>query len=257
MNSRYFFILVLFFFGCEEIADIKFPYTEPRIVIEGIISDNPEANYIKISRTTDFDDSVNYRPVSNAIVRVSDDNNNIVEAEYFEDGLYLFDLIGKENHHYSLYVNIDDEIFEAQTEIIPCGTIDSTAVLYSEESFFKDEGYYMKLYINRVSDYHRWRVTNMDSISEFEKEILLIPGYVSDDFFELPYAFKKGDTILVEMMSVTRDAYEFLDNVSVMTSNLSDVLNLKTENPQGNISNNAIGFFYGSSISSIQVVIDE
>ena len=46
--------LSLFFLGCEEIIEVELENSEPQIVIEAVVSDNPQNNRVIITKSTDF-----------------------------------------------------------------------------------------------------------------------------------------------------------------------------------------------------------
>lgn len=255
MKKYIFYILLLLLTACQELIDINFKESDPRIMIEGYYSNDSLSNYVRVSRTTDFTDDKISIPVENADIQIRISARTIDNIDFVNNGYYSISAQGQINEEFEIIVNINDTLYRAESEILPTGTIDSAEVIFYEESVLKERGYYVKLYTNRTTEYHRWRVIRKNGISEVMDDILLTPGYVNTSFFELPYMFELGDTVLVEMMSLNEEAFQYLDQLGLYVNNLNDLLNYKTENPKGNFSNNALGLFYGTSIAKKEIII--
>jgi len=85
------FAIVLFSFlglSCEDVIDINLNSVEPRVVIEGIITNGGDRPTVRISKTDDYFRPGNYTPVSEAIVTITDDAEHSFDFTEIEPGIY-------------------------------------------------------------------------------------------------------------------------------------------------------------------------
>ncbi|WP_293908279.1 DUF4249 domain-containing protein [Sphingobacterium sp. UBA5670] len=104
-------IIPLFLFllaSCEKEIDIDLNNSDPQIVIEGAITDQPGPYYVKISKSVNFSEPNSYPPVSGAYVTITDNNGNIDVLTEIEAGLYQTNTtLGIPGNTYNLNVSID------------------------------------------------------------------------------------------------------------------------------------------------------
>lgn len=80
----YFIISLFFLAGCIEDYDLKLPDTEPRLVVEGLITNHPGPYYIRLTKSKigdftspDEEYTDNAEPVMDAMVIITDDSNQV------------------------------------------------------------------------------------------------------------------------------------------------------------------------------------
>lgn len=118
--------------GCVDQVSFSLTAEELPVIIEGVITDQPGPDTIKITRAYPVDG--NYHPragVDGAVVRISDDAGNEDELTGISGGYYVTNtLVGTIGHTYKLSgVLADGTTFESTTEeMAPAGSIDS--ILY-------------------------------------------------------------------------------------------------------------------------------
>jgi hypothetical protein len=65
--------LILLSYSCEEVINVDLNSADPKIVIEGTITDQPGPYTVSITKTTDYYNPSSYPAVSGAQVRLVDD----------------------------------------------------------------------------------------------------------------------------------------------------------------------------------------
>ena len=82
-------LVILTAMGCENVIDLKLKNTEPRIVIEGFISDHIGESRFVITKTTDYFNPSFFPYVSGALVIISDDIGSVDTLVDNLRGVYL------------------------------------------------------------------------------------------------------------------------------------------------------------------------
>lgn len=118
---------MIFVAGCSEPVDLKVGLTDPKVVIDGYISDQLKQQEIALSFSSTFYHTGNSiflpLPIRFAIVKVTDDLNNEYTFTHSEDGVYLSEPFRAENERsYKLSVNVEGELFESTFEALPEST---------------------------------------------------------------------------------------------------------------------------------------
>jgi len=113
INKKIFILLAIFplISGCIENFDFDADSVGGQLVVEGLITDQNELQQIRLSRTFDFDTTVN-QFVDNAIVSVSDDMGNVYNFTNAGNGMYISDeLVGAIGRSYKLSFRTSDGNF--------------------------------------------------------------------------------------------------------------------------------------------------
>ncbi|MEX2234191.1 MAG: DUF4249 family protein, partial [Cyclobacteriaceae bacterium] len=107
--------------SCEEATELDLTQAPPRIVIEALLTNKPESQSVKVSRSTDFYGSGQTPRVDNATVTISDDTG--LEFTFIHNprnhpdsmGIYIpeKDFSGEIGKTYTLHVNVDGGLYEA------------------------------------------------------------------------------------------------------------------------------------------------
>ena len=67
--------------------------------------------------------------------------------------------------------------------------------------------------------------------------------------------YKTGDTAVIELYSLTRDAFSYIETV-IQAENIDPIVAAPPANVPTNISNGALGYFLLSSRQSIEIIIE-
>lgn len=262
-------ILALLLYGCEEEVDIDLDKIEPKIVVEGLVSDDSSKTpYVKLSLSTDYFNRESPEAVNNALVVITEDDVLIDTLLETSPGNYEAQKIkiGKYNSDYSLFIKtMEGEVYEASGKLYPVAPLDSLTVNYREETAFSydKDGYYVTINFQEpAATYDFYRLFFYLNDEQYDPEELI---YASDDLANGQYISNiefsefvvfPGDTITVESHSLTEQYYTFLSSLDE-NQNAGDLFDTPPANIQGNLSNGAFGYFVTSSISSITIIIEE
>jgi hypothetical protein len=249
--------------SCEDVIKVNLNNVAPRLVIEGVISDQPGQSKFEISKTVYFFNPSIFPSVSGAEVIVADNLGNIDTLRESQPGIYTADsLIGAVGRTYIANVTIDSVTYSASSQMEHTIAIDSLRTEYqpgggigSEE----DEGYKLLVYFSdrpNVDDWARIRIVKNDS---------LLAGYfLYDDQFsdgnniEYEYfdrVFTLGDTLKVDILSMDEPVYDYFYSLySVVAGTDGSEPQLAPANPNSNWSNDALGYFGAFSVSSDTVI---
>lgn len=249
--------------SCEEVIEIDLNSSDPQIVIEGIVTDQPGPYTIEITKTTDYYNPGEYPTVSGAIVTISDGTGNFEILTETESGIYQADsLQGYPGRTYSLSVEIDSEIYEASSKMPVALEIDRLDTRYVQAAI-GDDGRYDLICNFRdtpgIEDYCRLKVYKND---EEESGYFLYNGRLSDgnlvryDRFHIE-EIEENDMLRVDLLTIDKDVYEYY-------STLNDVLATDPRglgstdvpaNPNSNISGDALGYFGAYTIRTDSIIV--
>ena len=257
-----FIAISLIFSSCEEVIDLKLDTTQPRLVIQGNIYDQPGPYFITLSQTIEFDDISNYPPVSNAFIVISDNHGSVDTLTEKSPGTYVTSTLkGTPGYEYSLKVVTENGMYEAFSIMPNAVNIDS---IYTEENRFGGElqtAIKFKDPANIKNYYHVKQVTNNKAKSGFYT--------VSDELFDgLDINFSiatrgdgpgtsqdedellPGDSITVWLECVDEGVYDYFRTAGGDMSQSAS-----PTNPLSNISNGAFGYFNACAVRSESMVV--
>ena len=97
LNIFYVFIAfqLLLLSSCEDVIEIKLKNTDPVIVIEAIITDEPEPCQVKITKSTDYFNPSDYDLINEAIVTIANNDGKKDTLDYTDKGYYYSNNISK------------------------------------------------------------------------------------------------------------------------------------------------------------------
>ncbi len=261
-------LFVVVFMGCQKIIEVPLNNARPRLVVDGLITDKPGPYYIKISTSGDYYKLGETPRVEDAVVAISDSegNKDILVPVSNQKGLYqTTTLQGVAGRTYYLKIQYNGQVYEATSYMhpIPAKSIVLSRIDYVEGDVFRKKGYYLYFDINlkkQNSDVSYWRVfvSKNDSLYNGPNDYLL-----GDDRFlkdklkdlELPYNFEPRDTVHIEMHSLDQFHSDYYNQLQQLLFNDGGLFSPPPVNPSGNISNQALGLFRASSITSTQIII--
>lgn len=269
-NAFYTFLLIsIIFTSCEEVVTPDLNDIEPALVVEGLVSDDPNRTpYVILTYSSNYFGDEEPKPVENALVVITEDGLLVDTLQETSLGYYETQKInvGKHNSEYALFIqDTDGEIYEAVGRLNPVAQLDSLSVNYREETpfFYEEDGYYVTINFQEpgaTTDFYRIFFYLGDEQYD-ERELIYASdelangAYVSNiEFTE--YVVFEGDTVLVEMHSLTEEHYTFLSTLDENQSS-GDLFDTPPANIEGNISNGAFGYFATSAITQKTIIIEE
>lgn len=243
--------------SCTELIDIKLDDSEVRLVIEGEITNEPARHAVKITRSANYFSNEPAPRVTGAIVSITDGENSHILIEE-EPGLYLTepDVFGTPGKTYQLTVLTNGMEYTAISEMKQVMPIDS---IQFRRSVRDEKNYEVLLFAQEPEtpgDFYLWRSYRNDSLLtdsiskvDFQSDILINGSYLNGYPVHQVEA-TPGDEITLEMLSVPEDYFLFVITLMIETQWRGGPFDGPPANIQGNISNNALGFFVAYSKTS-------
>jgi len=257
----YFYLYIIaicaLFASCEEVIDIDLNEADPRLVIEAQLSDLGTEQRIRVSRTVAFTESINSRPVEDALVTVTDNRGRVFNFDYEENGYYVnrnFRPVATRS--YDLLVNVEGERYESSCEMPPYVEVDSVGVL--EETIFGDNYYFATFKFQdpaNVANYYKYDMSINSAAFRFASALndrfndgLYVTHQVSDQNTDIV----PGDSVVVRRYCVDRRVYEYWNEFQSTNPGTA-----APGNPTSNISNNALGYFSVASVKEFGIRVPD
>ncbi|GHB53828.1 DUF4249 domain-containing protein [Persicitalea jodogahamensis] len=277
--------------SCEDAINIKTETGPTELVVDGWITNKPGPQTVRLTLSAAYFDNSPARPALGAEVTVIDDKGTVYAfTDANGKGIYTWApksdtvALGRVGGKYALQIRYDGEEYAATNEIKRVPKIDSLA--YEEESFpinppeGPKDGYLAQFYARDfvgLNDTYWIRPlkggkpygTDPGNIS-LVYDASFSPGSPSDGLvfiqplrqsINVNQLFSAGDTVGVELHSITLESYYFLFQVRQETTN-GGIFAVPPANIPTNISNKnangkkALGFFGASAVSRAETVID-
>ena len=301
--KRYYYILFVFLFSCEDIINPDLPTNEPILVVDAWINNLEEIQVIKLSKTQNYLDSNSPVPVVGATVFIYDENLTHFNFTEANDGEYIwtpdsvFKNIGVEGTKFYLSVSYEGKNIFSESQLNRTSVIDSVnfvrgqvpedsyyAEFWSREEEGVGDAYWIKSYINgELQTGLQDIITCIDAGASSEGAVIdgipfippirrAVTKFENDDDGNLMSPFKKGDSLYVEIHSVTFEAFDFLNKTAIQINrpggfselfavSLSNVPNnlIVTNISDGSIDPNypVVGFFNVSSVHGMGNTLDD
>ena len=215
-------------------------------MVDAWLNNLNEQQKIILSSTQDYLDSTSSPSVSGAIVQVSDNLGNVFDfveslpGEYVWQPTNLKNNLGDVGSSFTLNIQHDGKEIIAQSTMNRTSTIDSVnfvrgqfpegsyyAEFWSREEAGIGDAYWIKSYVNGI--YQNGLddiITCIDAGASSEGAVIdgipFIPPirrgitrFETDDDGDFISPFNKGDSIYVEIHSVTYEAFDFLNKTSI------------------------------------------
>jgi len=281
MRKKIIYNLILtfvFFSACTESYDVELDSSYNRLVVQGSISNELKQHQVILSKSADYFANKPATKVTDAIVTLSDGENIFILTEV-EQGVYETDSIaGEIGKTYTLSIDTEGNSYKASSYLNYCPPIDSINFGYYDFSDYDIVDSSVFVLLNALEpetpdNYYLWKiyrngVLETDTISElYFSDDLFINGYYmyNAEVGVIP-AVNVGDTITLEMQSITEDYFDYLSQVLTVTEWNLGPFGGQPANPNGNIyetiddgenNNNPVGFFLAYSNYQITDTIPE
>jgi hypothetical protein len=251
--------LVLAAYGCKKVISVDLNNAAPQIVIEGEVTNQLPPYQVRISRTVNFSASNTYPPVSGAIVKITDSTTGrTFQLAEVDSGRYATSAFtGIPRHIYNLLVTTGGRQYKA-TSTMP-GMVALDSVTFAENTDFNN-----KQDINAVVNFRD--PVGLGNYYQFTETIngRLIPDifvfedrlsdgkYIQQPLFNDSAYLQKGDTLLLDMYCIDKGVYNYFFTLMNVTGN-NNFQTATPANPNGNISNGALGYFSAHTVTRRQL----
>lgn len=302
LNYITIFLGLTFLWSCEDVIQVELPETDPVVVVDAWINDKPEAQTIKVLKTIPYFDNSFLPGLNDAIVKIQDITDGLTYdfERGEEEGTYIWEpnasqtTFGKIGNEYRLSVQLGNAIYESVTKMNRVPAIDSINFRFEEGNSFFPDSYFAGVYATDPvgsGDTYWIKTWKNGKYLNKPEEILIaydaggsagavVDGIVfiqpirdginpfdqdADDNFLPPY--EPGDSVFVEIHSISNEAHMFLSEVIVQTNRPGGFAELFAQ-PLANVPSNvfltnesldatkSIGYFNVSAVSSLGRLLD-
>lgn len=261
-------------FSCEDVIEMNLKNSPPQVVVEAVLTDDSLHCKTVLFKSEDFYKSAEYKLISGAKIKVTDDKLNEYILQENADGSYSSnEITGTPNTAYSIQIELDNKVYKALSRMPAKVILDSLESVWNENPHgkgynilvnFKDpEGeknyYRFKIYINGL-------ISNKDNGNEilvwddkvFDGKNVSLPVKHGGSFFNT------GDTIRIDMYSIDEKVYNYFltlksaiargSSITFIGKNMMEGSSAPA-NPNSNIDNGALGYFGAVAVSSKTIIV--
>ena len=269
-------LLAILLTACEEATELDLEQTPSKVVIEALLTNKPDYQMVKISRSTEFYGSGQSPRVTNANVKVTDDAGQeyifIHNPRNHPDSMGIYipetDFLGMVGKTYTLQAIVDDELYEASDQLQTVIPIDSLKfqINEDEEEDPNEPGkiYEVLIFAREPQDqknYYLFKYYRNDSLTVYNPTDV----YYSDDQLlgekisgvPSPVYYGLNDKVRLEVYSLSRNGYVFYNDLSsILNNDGGGMFGPVPSSPRTNLSNGALGFFQVSAIQEKETFIE-
>jgi hypothetical protein len=255
-------IAMLFSTACREEIDLDLNSGNPKIIIEGAVTDQRVPYEIKITKSINFNAKNEYPAVMGAFVTIGDNANNLDTLKEVQAGIYrTTKLRGVATRRYTLTVKVEGQIYTASSVLQRAVGLDSVTIAKDAfSSTFDSTGtpvYNILPIFQDPRDEPNFYFFNVFTKTDKEKSFFNLLNDVNFDgqdnaeniFFSTKSPSR--DTVTVEMWCIDRDVHTYFKTLNQLEISQSGT----PTNPISNIQGGALGYFSAHSIRSKKVLI--
>ncbi|MEP2668186.1 MAG: DUF4249 domain-containing protein [Cyclobacteriaceae bacterium] len=288
------------FSSCEDEISPELESADPILVIDAWITDQPGSQVISLTETQPYFDNTLPSGVSGATVSVTDDLGNVFvfQEDAVLKGNYVWtpvgsEVIGTAGRKYTLVVEHGTETFVSTSRMGRVPVIDSLTFIFEEEDSFIPDSYFAEFWatdmagpndtyriktwkngvlLNKPNELNLAYDAGFSAGGNFDGVTFITPirrginPFEEDENEEFVSPYVPGDSIYVEIHSITLEAFNFLNEVAIQTDRpggfselfatpLSNVsTNIFNENPDGKP---VLGFFNVAAVSALGKKFEE
>ncbi len=271
-----FTILLLTLVACEELVEL--PVGDPQLVVEGWVTNENKAHRIRLSQTVPFDAERDGLPVSDATLSIEDNLGNSWDCVHSADGWYESQVFtGVVGRNYQLFVVLADEqmvVSEPETlrPVDPLQSLSFTSFDTNDEQTGDPVTKFYPVVVSTdplaTKDFYRYiGFRNGEKFNDPDQLILLSDQFINGadplvNELQL-FNYDAGDSVRIELWSLTVGAFNFLELIRSQTATLGTTAGVGPATASGNLrytdpatDNVVLGYFGASSITSISGVVE-
>ena len=278
--------LMAFFglFACEVPISVEYEVTEPRIVVDGLITNEPGPYEVKISYSGAYTSGSegNNPAVSGALVIISDDTGVEEVLNETEPGIYSTSIgfTGQVGRTYTLSITTDDgKMIESYPEeMLPVSDVDSIYYVFQPISNGKEQGHTVFAVVNdpeNEKNYYRWKWDGYYKFYMFNDMVTFVCfrhefdinriSVISDRDFNgnkiyfpvtfIPHFSNDYYLIHIHQYSLTEAAYRFWNFLSQQSTNVGSIFDPQPARIKGNLfyiddtQEPVLGYFGASAVT--------
>jgi hypothetical protein len=241
------------------VIDVNLKSATPILVIEGVVTNRVDSQFVKINRSVSFGEPSVFPQVQGARVTITDGTSGrVIQLRERRPGFYMArNFTGIPGTTYRLKVETEGQVYEASSRMPSSVNIDSIGI--SSGTFLGEEQKTVQiLYTDPGSErnYYRFvlKVNGKPSKNIFTFDDNFNNGKsVTRDLFDFDLKAESGDRAEIEMQCVDPVIYRYWQGVDQNESRGG--ASTTPANPVSNLSNGALGYFSAHTRQNEVIVI--
>ncbi len=296
--KRLFYIALVLLWSCEDQIDPTLRDAPPVLVIDAFLNDLDGTQMVRVTETQAYFDNTSLQGITGAEVRVARSSGSDLVFVDQGDGTYYWqptdtDKLGTIGDDFTLTVIIDGSEYRSFSSMNRVPNIDSVTFRFEEENLFLPDSYFAEFWsrdplgtgdtywiksykngiflnqpneINIAFDAGFSEGGNVDGLIFIPPVRDAINPFVEDENDEFMSPFEDGDSVYVEIHSISNEAFDFLNEVRTQTDRPGGFAELFAT-PLSNVSSNieyigegssgpVLGFFSVSAVTGLGKTLD-
>jgi len=257
--------------SCEKVIDINLNESEPRLVVEGVITLGNGPFFVRLTTSGDFFTGEGITPVSNATGYITSGRGQHDSLINVGNGIYrTTTLTAIPNSLYTLHLNYNNQDYSASDSLPGMVFIDSVNYAVSE---FGNSGPPGEVEYDTYYDFHCYFYDPPNRTNYYMLNISIngepLEGrhgkysLLSDEFsngYHIAYPFfgvgvYPNDTVTISLSAVGKATYDYFRTLNDAVG--QGGMGSTPYNPITNVSNNALGYFGTFTFDSKTTIIRE
>jgi len=277
-NILYISLCSLLVVSCTEKIDVKLDSTYTRVVVDGNIEAQPGIYSVALTRSADYFSNEPAPRIVDATVSINDGTDTYIlhESQKGVSGIYQTgpDFEGNIGRTYSLHVELAEAIagkssFDASSFLPPVTHLDSIRAVFHSD-WGKKGIWTIKLWAQEPGNEVNYYLFNLYKNGTLMTDTITKKVVSDDKFYNGSYmngvdvmyinnehqweTFHPGDTVMLQMSGITKEYYDFINEVRQAGFNLP-FFSGPPANVKGNITNGGFGFFSAYSNSYAKTAV--
>lgn len=270
MKNRIYIALgfvLLIFSACTKEIDIDLEEGDRRLVVDAWFTSNPQVHEIRLTQTSDYFSQEAAPLVSGASVSITG-GGDVWAFNEVEPGLYQSapNAHAKLGHTYTLDITYDGQNYQASDYCDTVPNLDQMALWYEDDG--DDQWYNILIWTTELAGYGHWYCWRVLHNGEYMKDTLSEIYFDSDEYLGDGLTFEaypiewvdandvvSGDTITLEQHNISKQTYDAFNAILTETEWKGGIFDSPPANVPSNISNNGLGVFVVSSVTTMDAIV--
>jgi hypothetical protein len=238
--------------SCTKVIDVDLNSKDPQFVIEGYVTLGETVHTVKITKTLNFSQDIDYPTVDNALVVLSDDLGNTQTLTLINPGEYATSGYAvSEGRTYTLTVTVDGQTFVASTKMqqdIPLLSVETFGFAFGPDTI--NAIVPLRQDLAGVENYYLFHLYNNGQL--IQGNFIQSDQYNDGNIMMEPIfadGINHNDTIDVEMFGIDKVVYNFFYTLQQNDQGATPA------NPDNNFSGKCQGYFCVRTKSVGQIII--
>lgn len=260
-NILWISLVILTLASCQKVIDVDLNDESSEIVLDASYSAKDSTVSVLISLTSSYFNSSPSEKITDAVVSITDQVGTSTVVPHIGNGQYtLTNFIPQYGVAYTLTVSANGKLYTAKSTLNTAVQLDPMTYEFIPGLFGSDGGYVVYLkFQDPVAEGDYYEIVLTRNGSELKKitevftqdDVLTNGNFIERPLFG-PEFFDLGDTIGMELKTITKARYEYVNQLQSVVQQNSGA----PGNPKSNWDNNALGFFSCYSSSFDEVIIE-